>query len=599
MTAVHLTNANKYIARLLGIAVFCNFFITPLPTQAANTSKINTDEGVDIAIVLDASGSMKQSDPLRMRVQAAKMFVTLLDKRDRVALLSFSGNVRRDTELLDLSKGLSEIALLNAIDKIEATGTHTNLHEALHESFRVLQANKKGNRERVVILMSDGKMDVGQKEKDLRLLEQTVDELTPKFAKNNIKIVSIAFTDNSYIPLLKLAAEDTRGQFHFLRSAAAIHQVFENIFERSKKPDMLVVRQDSFIVDDNVNELTIVASKFRPDSFIALENPSGIDYDETTKLDSLRWFSGKQFDLITIMKPLPGYWLIKFSEGGNKAYIVSDLHLALDLSKKNTEPGKPFQLQAWLTKKEQPIKTREILAHTHFSVTVKKPDGNVQAVKLTDDGTEVGSDKFDGIYGTTLKFDQPGAYRMEVTATSETFDRQKSAFMIVAQAETTDPFAVRDAIPSTAEPAPAKDSDAADVTPPIATQDEITRSKPAKTRDEVIVPVVADETPKPLPVEETKPVEIPPEALVSPEEAANENKSLFIQAVIGLILFNLIIIGGAVYFYYKKKKKNRQKADSQGIDLSAEGEDFTKQIESTTENIENVDPPLDAGDQKT
>ncbi|HDO34120.1 MAG TPA: VWA domain-containing protein, partial [Chromatiales bacterium] len=48
--------------------------------------------GIDAVLVLDSSGSMRHTDPLRLRVPAAKLFISLLGAGDRVGVISFSGH---------------------------------------------------------------------------------------------------------------------------------------------------------------------------------------------------------------------------------------------------------------------------------------------------------------------------------------------------------------------------------------------------------------------------------------------------------------------------------------------------------------------------
>jgi Ca-activated chloride channel family protein len=47
------------------------------------------DAGFDIILLIDSSGSMKQTDPRNYRKEAPKLFISLLDKDDRVGIMSF------------------------------------------------------------------------------------------------------------------------------------------------------------------------------------------------------------------------------------------------------------------------------------------------------------------------------------------------------------------------------------------------------------------------------------------------------------------------------------------------------------------------------
>lgn len=555
-------------------AIICILLLLPGYSQAA------TDKGLDIVLVLDSSGSMKKNDPKRMRVEAARMFVTLLDQTDRVAIVSFSGKATSREGMLSLKSYHNEQALLRAIETVSAKGNYTNIHEALRKGFQLLKRSKR--KEKLIVLMSDGKMDVGKHEKNLQLLERTLEELTPALAKKDIKVYSIAFTENSYIPLLKLAAKDTNGHFTLLKNANGIHQVFENIFERSKNPDMLPMQEDSFIVDKSVNELTIVASKYRPESRIFLENPSGEDFTDETEAEHIKWYSAKKFDLITISNPEPGYWNIKFSEGGNKAYVLTNLGLNVEVSKTQVQPGNPFELQAWLEKNGKKVNKRQLLNATKFKATITYPDGREDSVNLTDDGSEIGSARHDGKYGNTFVFTDEGLHKLEVFTQGETFDRQKSVFITVKAIGNNNPFAVMDK-PKTPPPAP---EPVAEETPPV---EQVTTPAPGIQPDE-------PKTDTNKPTEHTIVEEGKTETLIEPvveekpqteeiDEHADDDKNEeekdidVTSAIIAFVLFNIAIGGGiALWMFIKRQKKKKQEAESdteEAIDLSDGGEDAT------------------------
>ncbi|MDH3326760.1 MAG: VWA domain-containing protein [Gammaproteobacteria bacterium] len=403
----------------------------------------SAEKGLDVALVLDTSGSMKKNDPNHLRIQAAKLFVSLLSRKDKVSLIGFSNRAYPLTPLLSLNSRKNEKKLLGAIEKMSTNGQLTNLHDALLGGYDLLKRHKEKNRSRHIILMSDGKMDLGNKERNLKLLEKTLEELTPKLAKENIKVHTIAFTSDSYIPLLKLAAEDTNGQFILLKDANGIHQVFENIFERTKLPEMLPLENDSFIVDDEVKEVTIVTSKFKPNSIITLQSPDGEEISLDNRKQNVNWFQARKFDLITVKNPARGYWKINYSEGGNKAYIVSDIKLETSSTKLNAEPGSPLHIQAKLVKNNKIIKNREILNSTKFTVKVTSPVGSMIENKLKDDGSEIGSERKDGIYGISYSFDKQGPYKIEIIAQGETFDRKKTLFVDVKSETFTTPFTIQ------------------------------------------------------------------------------------------------------------------------------------------------------------
>ncbi len=505
-------------------------------------------EGADMVLAIDTSGSMKQSDPLRLRIQAAKMFVSLLGKEDQIAIVGFSGNAVPLSKLTALDSKAKIQPVLDAIEHLGADGKFTNLFEAIAQSHLLLNQSPRASSSRQIILMTDGNMDVGSLEQSTRLIERTLEELAPALRRDNIRLYSIAFTENSNLPLLRLVAQDTHGHFTLLRDAASIHHVFASIFERAKKPDQLPLNEDNFVVDNTIKELTVVASKYRTDSRIALLTPSGKEIDATTNLPAVRWFSAKQFDLITITNPEPGYWELKFSEGGNKAYIVTDLKLKVETSHTEIAPEGTVRLQASLERNGTRVTTRELLATSRFSVAITFPDGHIDQRPMLDDGSNSDAGRGDGIFGLLLNFDKEGQYRFDVTVAGETFDRKKGAFLTVKREHPGE---------LVLPPVPI---------PPVA-------APPTPVHAPEHVPEPKHESAPAHAAEPTPPPEHEPVKDAAPEEDT-VSATTFVFAFLGL---NLIIgIAGGGYYFWNCKKKKKAKATAadedhptDGIDLSA------------------------------
>jgi len=534
------------------------------PTSAATAPPAG---GADIVLAIDTSGSMKQTDPQRLRIQAAKMFVSLLGKEDRVAVVGFSGNAVPLSKLAPLTDRASSQVVLDAIDKLGADGKYTNLFEAIAQSHLLInQATKPGN-SRQIVLMTDGNMDVGNAEQNTRLTERTLEELAPALTRDGIRLYSIAFTEHSNLPLLRLMAQDTQGHFTLLKDASGTHQVFESIFERAKKPDQLPLNEDSFIVDGSIHELTVVASKYRPDSHIALQTPSGKEIISTTNSPSVRWFSGKQFELITVTNPEPGFWELKFSEGGNKAYIVTDLKLHIEASHTEIEPNGTVRLRAWLERDGKRVKAHELMASSRFSLAVTFPDGHVDERPLLDDGKNSDEGRGDGLFGSLLTFDKEGQYRLDVVVAGETFDRKKGAFLSVQRAHPSEPVLP----PVVAEPPH----------PPAPAPAEPIHA-PTPAAEPVHVPAPAHEAPA-----EHAP---PPEAAPPADDAAAaepESDGGIMPFVLGFLAVNALIgIGVGGFYFLKRRKKKKDDPPPDSVDLSEPPKSASQTAEPPTEGSE-------------
>ena len=117
----------------------------------------NSTVPIDVVLAIDSSASMTETDPTKMRLDAARSFVLKMDPaRDRVGIVSFDDDV--DFSL----PPTGEFArVLEAIGGVDSDG-RTNLDRGLAEAIDLLAANSTAGpdeRARFLVLLSDGDGD--------------------------------------------------------------------------------------------------------------------------------------------------------------------------------------------------------------------------------------------------------------------------------------------------------------------------------------------------------------------------------------------------------------------------------------------------------
>lgn len=419
---------------------------------------------IDAVIVMDSSGSMKKTDPKSLRISAAKLFINLLNEQDRVSVMSFSDNGYPITYLTSLDNDTNIQQSLKATEKISTKGIYTNLHAAVDRAFKLL-ADNKSERAPVIILLSDGKMDVGDNNKSAELSSKLVKELTPLLAESGIRLFSIAFTEQSDQDLLTAVSDATGGFCKIAKDDAELHLAFTSIFEENKQPDMLPLTENAFVADDSIHEITIVASKETIDSKIFLQDPEGTRFDAANAPVQMKWFISESFDMITIKKPLSGEWKILFSDNNNKAYIVADMSMKYKFEFIKENNRDKLQARAWLEKDEQAVTEHSILDSIDASIEIISPSD--QASKLAM-GLNVNQPENAGSFLVNYTPTETGTHFATITLKSQTFERQKTFSFhaevpVVAEPVTPSPPA------PVAEPEPPVKADTA---PPIIEEPE-------------------------------------------------------------------------------------------------------------------------------
>ena len=496
------------------------------------------DGGVDAVLVMDSSGSMAKNDPHKLRVPAAKMFMSLLGEQDRIGLISFSDN---GYPVLHLTAPgpKTNARILASADKVSSRGVYTNLHAALEKGLAMLEKEGQQGQEQMLVLMSDGKMDVGDSDEDWALTQKLQGELLQTARARGVKVYTIAFTQASDVELMKKLANETGALFKLANTDKDLHEVFSAIFESAKDPDMLPIEGDEFVVDASIEEVTIVASREREDVRIFLQTPQGKQLGSDDAGDNIKWFISHHFDMITVSDPEPGTWKLLYTGGRNRAYIVTNMSLNHNPQNPNLEVGKDMVLEAWLEQDGKLLDKEAVLTNTKFIMEIQDPNGASVRFDLFDRGEYGDRKPADGTYSNTLSYENPGTYRLSLIAKGETFQRQKSVHFEVAAPP-----------PGLAPPAP----------------------EPAVVPEPVVEP---EPEPKPEAKPEPEPereVAAEPEAEVSepepnaePEKKKGMNLGLAIGVFVGINLL-LGAIGFAVWWFLKKRKKSAGAKDSENED---------------------------------
>lgn len=525
-----------------GIRQFLLFFrylvtLVALVSAASASLAAEQESGLDAVLIMDSSGSMAKNDPDKLRVPAAKLFMSLLGQDDRIGLVSFSDNGYPVLHLTAPGPA-NQPRILASADKVSSKGVYTNLYAALEKGAGMLEREGRPNHQKMLVLMSDGKMDVGDSDEDLQLTRRLQGELLKHLQDKQIKVYTIAFTEASDVELLQEVARGSGALFKLAKSDADLHEVFSDIFETAKSPDMLPIEGGDFTVDASIEEVTIVASKEREDIRIYLQSPQGRKYNSEDAGDALKWFMSEHFDMITLHKPEPGAWKLLFTGGRNRAYIVTNMTLNHNPQQPSLRTGESMVLESWLEQDGKLLDKEALLTNTGFRMRIEAPDGASADFDLFDNGQFGDRKGVDGIYSNTLAYDNPGSYRIDLIAESATFKRQKTVH-----------FEVQAPPPGSQPPAP----------PPVETS---AQTPPAELAAE---PVPEPEA-APEPAPEETPVAAPePE---TPEPAPAKKKSMNLGLAIGVFIgVNLLLAGiGFGVWWFLKKRKQKAAAQEEATD---------------------------------
>jgi Mg-chelatase subunit ChlD len=172
------------------------------PCQAEERGLEAPRSAVDAVLLIDTSGSMLVTDPLRLRYEGAKLLLQFLGKNDRIGVVAFSDTATVVSDLQPYAAERSD-QLVSAIQGIKTEGRYTDLLEAVKAGSNLLESSSREDAQRVLILLSDGKMEPEvSRGTAMARTQELVNDVLPDLKAREIKIHTLAFSSQADRELL-------------------------------------------------------------------------------------------------------------------------------------------------------------------------------------------------------------------------------------------------------------------------------------------------------------------------------------------------------------------------------------------------------------
>ncbi len=413
---------SRSLARVGGIALLA--VTLPMEMGMADQRELaNQRSAVDVVLVFDASGSMLKTDPQNLRFEGAKLLLSFLGDGDRISVVRFADSAKIVRDLHQYSKTMAP-QLMEQIQTIAPEGQYSDLSEGIKLGKAVLDASHRPEAQKLIVLLSDGKMEPDPKTSPAfaRTLE-LVHDLLPDLKAKETKVFTLAFSEFADRPLLSEIAAATDGLTWYTATPEDLHRSFAELFLAVKRPQVVAQTGRGFKIDDDVEEATFYINR-EPGSMLSLISPKGELLSVDKHPDWATWFSGQNFDVITLKEPDPGDWRVSGTEHSDGfATVLTDLKVLTDWPLVVRSGDTPL-VQARLYEQSKPVSLPEMSEVLKFGVQISRTDQvatpMLQEV-LHDDGK--GGDKvaLDGIFSMPVRLDQIGEYKLTIIAKSPTF----------------------------------------------------------------------------------------------------------------------------------------------------------------------------------
>lgn len=206
-----------------------------LVCSAALCASAALHAATDIVLVLDNSGSMRGNDPQFLLKRAVSGFVSGLDAETRLGVVIFAEKAEYKVPLaaLDVDTRSRVDQVITAIDY---RGQLTDSPAAIERAIYELKKSARADATKVIVFMTDGIVDTGNKATDAEKAEWMREELATDAADNGIKVFGIAFTENADFFLIQSLAKTTGGAYFRALTPDDLGQVFTEVQEKLIAP---------------------------------------------------------------------------------------------------------------------------------------------------------------------------------------------------------------------------------------------------------------------------------------------------------------------------------------------------------------------------
>ena len=265
---------NKIKKTILG-AVFTAFILSlgmggsRVPVVcAATASKVSSTAGkvpqaelkqaeLDIVFVLDNSGSMRNNDPNFITKEVVTNFLGGLGERSRLGMVIFDETANLVEPLTSIDNAEVRARFLESLDVINFKGKFTNSPAGIERAIYELKTNGRQDTKKIIIFLTDGIVDTGNKSQDLEKENWLKEDLTRESKNAGIRIFGIAFTDNADFRLIQTLAVRTDGEYFRVFEVADLQEVFTKIKRIIAEPSA----QESLVSTAKTNRVAPIERK--------------------------------------------------------------------------------------------------------------------------------------------------------------------------------------------------------------------------------------------------------------------------------------------------------------------------------------------------
>jgi len=270
----------------------------------AGAASCNSAQSVDIALIIDSSGSMDQNDPNDLRLAAAKLLLNTMKPGDGIAVIKFTttATVVQPMTAIDSNNKQGIEGAISAI-RHEAS---TDIGDGIAKAAEQLSLGKSGRK--AAVLLTDGLQTEGP-----------YNNQHFQFRDKSWPIYAIGLSTSADQALLNRIASDTgTGKFIFLKDASTVQPTYAQIAVQANCGQVAAqavtplqqgqTQQLAVSVPQDQQMANFVASWPGSTVDLSLIDPTGVTIDANSQDPNITHVKALTFELYQISDPIPGDW---------------------------------------------------------------------------------------------------------------------------------------------------------------------------------------------------------------------------------------------------------------------------------------------------
>lgn len=437
-----MSRRNTNFMYILLALVLC---LTQLPSTmfaaSATNSTNNSTTPIDAVLVLDASNSMKSSDPQQLGSEAMKLFIDMLPSQgDRVGVVSYTDRIEREKALTAIQSADDKTQLKSFIDGLNR-GAYTDISVGMKEAVTILQDNAQQGHEPMIVLFADGNNQLNSNSgRSNSQADADLNTAVEQAKKDGYPVYTIGLNADGKLnqEALKKIADDTGGKSFVTTSAEELPEILSEIFADHQEVNVVPVDsitgngqfQDVKIHIPNANvkeaNISIMSSEAVE---VKLVDPAGNAV--AVPSDKVSMSTSKSYSLVKLLSPEQGDWTLQVKGVDQDKIDINlvfnyNLELALDpIPTKAYSKGDKIDIVSYLTSGGQKLTDNSQASSMKAVLNVKDMDtGTTSQVPLTTDGSE-----FKG----TFEVPDNHVYQLVARAEEQSFYRETAPVTIDAK----------------------------------------------------------------------------------------------------------------------------------------------------------------------